>query len=159
MPALLTSPKSGAPARLAFTVAAACPTAFSSVTSNRSGTKFGPSSFESRSASAGLRTLPKTLKPCAMRTFAAPWPIPVDAPVTTTDFIALLLVGLLPQYSSLFSSALPRMKTHVDSATVEFAHRLADAAGEVIRPYFRKRIAVMDKAKLGGSKPLFDPVT
>jgi myo-inositol-1(or 4)-monophosphatase len=37
---------------------------------------------------------------------------------------------------------------------IAFAHRLADAAGEVIRPYFRKRIEVIDK---GGS--MFDPVT
>ena len=47
----------------------------------------------------------------------------------------------------------------VDDSTVTFAHQLADAAGEVIRPYFRKRIAVIDKGKVGGSKPLFDPVT
>lgn len=51
------------------------------------------------------------------------------------------------------------MKVHVDPDTVAFAHTLADAAGEVIRPYFRKRIEVIDKAKLGGSKPIFDPVT
>jgi myo-inositol-1(or 4)-monophosphatase len=35
-----------------------------------------------------------------------------------------------------------------------FAHRLADAAGAVIRPYFRKRIDVIDKGKA-----VFDPVT
>ena len=28
---------------------------------------------------------------------------------------------------------------------IAFAHRLADAAGEAIRPYFRKRIEVVDK--------------
>jgi myo-inositol-1(or 4)-monophosphatase len=39
---------------------------------------------------------------------------------------------------------------------IAFAHRLADAAGEVIRPYFRQRIAVIDKG-LGGV--MFDPVT
>ena len=37
---------------------------------------------------------------------------------------------------------------------IAFAHRLADAAGEVIRPYFRKRIDVIDKGKA-----VFDPVT
>jgi len=37
---------------------------------------------------------------------------------------------------------------------VAFAQRLADAAGEVIRPYFRRKIDVIDK---GGK--LFDPVT
>jgi myo-inositol-1(or 4)-monophosphatase len=37
---------------------------------------------------------------------------------------------------------------------IAFAHRLADAAGEVIRPYFRKRIAVIDKGQA-----VFDPVT
>jgi myo-inositol-1(or 4)-monophosphatase len=37
----------------------------------------------------------------------------------------------------------------------EFAHRLADAAGNIIRPYFRKRIDVTDK----GSAGFYDPVT
>ncbi len=36
-----------------------------------------------------------------------------------------------------------------------FAHELADAAGNIIRPYFRKRIEVVNKAAAG----LFDPVT
>jgi len=36
-----------------------------------------------------------------------------------------------------------------------FAHRLADAAGSVIRPYFRKRIDVNDKGAAG----FYDPVT
>jgi myo-inositol-1(or 4)-monophosphatase len=44
--------------------------------------------------------------------------------------------------------------TALDPATIAFAHRLADAAGEVIRPYFRRRIDVIDKGKTG-----FDPVT
>jgi histidinol-phosphatase len=38
---------------------------------------------------------------------------------------------------------------------VEFAHRLADEAGAVIRPFFRKRIDVTDK----GVKGDYDPVT
>lgn len=42
----------------------------------------------------------------------------------------------------------------IDSATVDFAHRLADASGDVIRPYFRRRIEVIDKGKAE-----FDPVT
>ncbi|HKD20817.1 MAG TPA: histidinol-phosphatase [Rhizomicrobium sp.] len=42
----------------------------------------------------------------------------------------------------------------IDEATLEFAHRLADAAGEVIRPYFRQRVEVIDKGK-----EAFDPVT
>ena len=42
----------------------------------------------------------------------------------------------------------------MDAATIEFAHRLADAAGEVIRPYFRQRIDVIDKGEAA-----FDPVT
>jgi myo-inositol-1(or 4)-monophosphatase len=45
----------------------------------------------------------------------------------------------------------------VDSATIDFAHTLADTAGEVIRPFFRQRIEVMDKGLAKGSK--FDPVT
>jgi len=50
------------------------------------------------------------------------------------------------------------MTIRIDDSTLAFAHRLADAAGEVIRPYFRKKIEVVDKSKFG-SKPLFDPVT
>ena len=44
--------------------------------------------------------------------------------------------------------------SRIDEATIAFAHRLADAAGEVIRPCFRRRIEVIDKGKLA-----FDPVT
>jgi histidinol phosphatase-like enzyme (inositol monophosphatase family) len=44
----------------------------------------------------------------------------------------------------------------VDRETLAFAHRLADAAGEVIRPYFRRKIEVTDK---GGGTAMFDPVT
>ncbi|MGD0190554.1 MAG: histidinol-phosphatase [Rhizomicrobium sp.] len=47
----------------------------------------------------------------------------------------------------------------VDDETITFAHRLADAAGEVIRPYFRARIDVVDKRPTVGGKPVFDPVT
>jgi len=46
----------------------------------------------------------------------------------------------------------------IDPDTIAFAHRLADAAGAVIRPYFRKRIDVIDKGATG-PKPIFDPVT
>jgi myo-inositol-1(or 4)-monophosphatase len=46
----------------------------------------------------------------------------------------------------------------IDEATIAFAHRLADAAGDVIRPFFRKRIDVIDKGATG-PKPIFDPVT
>jgi myo-inositol-1(or 4)-monophosphatase len=45
-----------------------------------------------------------------------------------------------------------------DKDDIAFAHRLADAAGVVIRPYFRKRIDVMDKGATG-PKPVYDPVT
>src|SRR6516162_3073294 len=45
----------------------------------------------------------------------------------------------------------------VDSATIAFAQRLADTAGEVIRPFFRRRIDVTDKGLAKGGK--FDPVT
>jgi histidinol phosphatase-like enzyme (inositol monophosphatase family) len=41
-----------------------------------------------------------------------------------------------------------------DESTIAFAHKLADAAGCVIRPYFRQRIAVTDKGK-----GAYDPVT
>ena len=49
--------------------------------------------------------------------------------------------------------------TRVDDATIAFAHRLADAAGEVIRPYFRARIDVTDKRPVVHGKTVFDPVT
>ena len=45
----------------------------------------------------------------------------------------------------------------IDAKTIAFAHRLADAAGEVIRPYFRQRIDVADKGAAKGA--MFDPVT
>lgn len=41
-----------------------------------------------------------------------------------------------------------------DEETIAFAHRLADAAGAVIRPYFRQRLEIIDKGKAA-----FDPVT
>lgn len=43
----------------------------------------------------------------------------------------------------------------LDAATIAFANRLADAAGAVIRPYFRARLDVADKGHGAG----FDPVT
>jgi histidinol phosphatase-like enzyme (inositol monophosphatase family) len=43
----------------------------------------------------------------------------------------------------------------VDAATIAFAHRLADAGGAVIRPFFRQRIDVAHKE----GKGFFDPVT
>ncbi|MDE1986549.1 MAG: histidinol-phosphatase [Alphaproteobacteria bacterium] len=39
---------------------------------------------------------------------------------------------------------------------ITFAHKLADAAGEVIRPYFRCKIDIVDK---GRGEAMFDPVT
>src|SRR5262252_4611784 len=44
----------------------------------------------------------------------------------------------------------------IDPETIAFAHRLADVAGEVIRPYFRQQIPVTDK---GAARAQFDPVT
>jgi len=41
-----------------------------------------------------------------------------------------------------------------DENTIAFAHRLADAAGAAIRPYFRRRIEIIDKGLSA-----FDPVT
>jgi histidinol phosphatase-like enzyme (inositol monophosphatase family) len=43
--------------------------------------------------------------------------------------------------------------------TIAFAHRLADTAGEIIRPYFRQRLDVTDKAPIIHGRPVFDPVT
>src|SRR5215471_8494017 len=45
----------------------------------------------------------------------------------------------------------------IDAQTIAFAHTLADAAGAVIRPFFRQRIDVTDKGLEKGS--VFDPVT
>src|SRR6185312_1973974 len=45
----------------------------------------------------------------------------------------------------------------IDAETIAFAHRLADIAGETIRPNFRKPLAIDDKGAAKGS--IFDPVT
>jgi myo-inositol-1(or 4)-monophosphatase len=45
----------------------------------------------------------------------------------------------------------------LDAETVAFAHRLADRAGEVIRPFFRRGLDVDDKGAAKGES--FDPVT
>jgi len=45
----------------------------------------------------------------------------------------------------------------IDAETIAFAHKLADASGAIIRPYFRQRIDVADKGKTAGG--VFDPVT
>jgi len=45
----------------------------------------------------------------------------------------------------------------VDSETIAFAHGLADAAGDIIRPYFRQCIEISDKGVAKGGR--FDPVT
>jgi myo-inositol-1(or 4)-monophosphatase len=42
----------------------------------------------------------------------------------------------------------------IDPATIAFAHRLADASGAAIRPYFRQRIEITNKLEND-----FDPVT
>jgi hypothetical protein len=67
---LFTRPASVSPPSAARTCVAAFFTACSSVMSNRSGVKFAPSSFDTRSAPALFRTLPKTRKPVAIRVFA-----------------------------------------------------------------------------------------
>lgn len=47
----------------------------------------------------------------------------------------------------------------IDDDTIAFAHRLADAAGAVIRPYFRQRIEIADKRTVFAGEAVFDPVT
>ncbi|MEJ0028482.1 MAG: histidinol-phosphatase [Rhizomicrobium sp.] len=47
----------------------------------------------------------------------------------------------------------------VPAQTIAFAHRLADAAGEVIRPYFRQRLDIADKRPVIQGQEVFDPVT
>jgi histidinol phosphatase-like enzyme (inositol monophosphatase family) len=46
-----------------------------------------------------------------------------------------------------------------DEKLVAFAHRLADASGAVIRPYFRQRIEVANKPMTIEGRAVFDPVT
>ena len=87
IPALLTSPNNVSPPSAASTCLAPPATAVPSVTSKISGVKFAPNSFDSRSASHCLRTPPKTWNPLPINTLTLPQPMPVDAPVTTTDFI------------------------------------------------------------------------
>ena len=49
----------------------------------------------------------------------------------------------------------------ISAETLAFANRLADVAGEVIRPYFRQRIDVIDKGSIekGSGRAGYDPVT
>jgi histidinol phosphatase-like enzyme (inositol monophosphatase family) len=47
--------------------------------------------------------------------------------------------------------------SEIDHETLAFAHKLADAAGAVIRPYFRRGLDVDDKGAAKGQD--FDPVT
>ena len=47
----------------------------------------------------------------------------------------------------------------VPAETIAFAHRLADAAGATILPYFRRRIAVANKPMMIEGRAVFDPVT
>ena len=47
----------------------------------------------------------------------------------------------------------------VDSETIAFAHKLAEASGAAIRPFFRQPIDVTDKRMTVGDKAIFDPVT
>ena len=85
MPALLMRPASVSPPNAVRTSRAAARTAASSVTSNKSGMKLAPNSRRRRSASACLRTLPNTRNPRSNSSFVVAQPMPVDAPVMTTD--------------------------------------------------------------------------
>ncbi len=107
MPALLTRPASVSPPSAARTSPAAARTAASSVTSNISGVKLAPNSPFRRSASACLRTLPKTRKPRSSSSFAQAQPMPVDAPVMTTDlmWVQALVRGLMKFVVKEFLSA------------------------------------------------------
>ena len=105
-----------------------------------------------------------------------PQPMPVDEPVTTTLFMCC--PSLSERYSGRSSARRGGDSTArpsrlgltsegdelgwsmtVDAETIAFAHRLADAAGEVIRPYFRQRIEVDRQGRSSTAQPVFDPVT
>jgi myo-inositol-1(or 4)-monophosphatase len=47
----------------------------------------------------------------------------------------------------------------IDAETIAFAHKLADAAGDVIRPLFRTRLDVATKPMMVAGEAVFDPVT
>ena len=107
MPALLTSPVSVSPFSAARTSRAAASTAASSVTSNNSGVKPAPNSAFNRSASACLRTLPNTRNPRPSSNFAVAQPMPVDAPVMTTDCMAQLPIAACRLFRTLIALATP----------------------------------------------------
>jgi len=60
---------------------------------------------------------------------------------------------------SLSKEEQPEFLMSVAPETIAFAHSLADAAGDVIRPYFRQRLDVTDKRPVIHGQPVFDPVT
>src|SRR2546428_2467871 len=81
MPALLTSPASGAPASARLTSSRARAMLTASVTSISTGTTCAASSGV---PSCSRRTVPNTRKPRAARSRAIAAPMPLEAPVTTT---------------------------------------------------------------------------
>ncbi len=81
-----------------------------------------------------------------IRIFTQPHPIPVEAPVTTTLFMG--------SPCNICRETVYALMAKIDSVTLAFANRLADAAGAVIKPTFRQRPEVIDKGKTA-----FDPVT
>ena len=86
MPALLTSPsRPASPTSLPIRSAAAAIWS-ASVTSSISGTSRSEPASRSDAASSSLRTPAKTRQPAASSCRAVARPMPVDAPVTRTDF-------------------------------------------------------------------------
>jgi myo-inositol-1(or 4)-monophosphatase len=83
--------------------------------------------------------------------------MPVEEPVTTTLFIVKFPI---PRYREDHYTVRCARGATMMAATLDefaaFAHELADASGDVIRPYFRTRIEVTDK---GSQQRSFDPVT
>ena len=84
MPALLTRPASVSPPSAARTSRAAANTAASSVTSNNSGAKLAPNALQAVGVGL-LAHAAEDAKPAIEQQLAVAQPMPVDAPVMTTD--------------------------------------------------------------------------
>ena len=94
MPALLTNPAKVSPPSTASTCRAASRTAAWSVTSKISGVTASPNAATRRSASALFRTPANTWSPRWVSTWVTAQPMPVEAPVTTTDLRAWAMCSL-----------------------------------------------------------------
>src|ERR1700693_6146854 len=108
------------------------------------GTKPLPNSLCKRSASAWLRTEPKTRNPFETSTFVVPQPIPVETPVTTTSllFAIAFLLGRGPGH---FAKTIIR-----EILSLPFFDRLQNEAGD---EFVLGAIAVIGRGSSAGRIP------